>query len=240
MKIAILGYGRMGKEIEAQARKRNHLISNIFDIDNPFNEKSDINNTDVLIDFTSKDIVINNLKIAAYFGIPVVEGTTGWFDQMDVMKKISGLSVIYSPNFSLGVYLFEKIIIEASRLIGKHKEYDCYLHEYHHTGKKDSPSGTAKKLSQILLKNLPQKKHCLFETSHNLIDSDTLHVTSTRVGRFPGTHEVGFDSNNDMILLRHQAHGRIGLAYGALRAAEWIVKKRQKGIFTMDDFMNDF
>ena len=111
------------------------------------------------------------------------------------------------------------------------------MHEIHHTGKADSPSGTAKTLAHILLENLPNKKTVLYDTSHGVIDPGDLHVTSTRVGRVPGTHEVGFDSPADEIILKHVVHGREGLATGAVRAAEWIADK--SGVFTMDDFMND-
>lgn len=234
MNIAILGYGRMGKEIERMAQSRGHSISDLFDIDKPFSVDSKLS-ADVIIDFTLPDAVLDNLKTAAYFGIPIVEGTTGWLDKMEEAGRIDNLTMIFSPNFSLGVYLFNRIVRQAARLIGEVGGYDCYLHEWHHTGKVDSPSGTAKKLAEILLEELPQKEKALFETCQNRIDPKTLHVTSSRVGRIPGTHEIGFDSDADMITLRHTAHGRLGFAGGAVRAAEWIVGK--KGLFTMDDFM---
>ncbi len=235
MNIGILGYGRMGREIEQTAKKRNHTISAIFDINKPFDQSSDMNATEVLIDFTLQDAVLKNLETAAFFGIPIVEGTTGWLDHFKDAQNIAGLTMIYSPNFSLGVYMFTKLAEYAAQLLGSLGEYDCSLHEWHHRGKADSPSGTAKKLADVLLAHLPEKEKLLFETSHGKIDPAALHVTSSRVGRIPGTHEIGFDSDFDFIQLKHQAHGREGFAYGAVRAAEWIVGK--KGIFTMDDFM---
>jgi len=237
MKIGILGYGRMGHEVESVANNLGHSVAAIFDIDQPFDDSSDINGSEVLIDFTLADTVLNNLKTAAYFGLPVVEGTTGWLDFFDSIKDIKNLTMIFSPNFSIGVYQYTKIVEYAAKLMGPLDSYDCYLHEWHHTGKADSPSGTAKKISEILLKNLPHKEKAFIDTSHGVIDKKALHVTSTRVGRVPGTHEIGFDSLYDSILLKHQAHGREGFAYGAVRAAEWLIGK--KGIFTMDDFMND-
>ncbi len=236
MKIGILGYGRMGQAVEQVALNSGHTISAIFDIDRPFSSSAIMKGTDVLIDFTLGEAVIDNLRIAAQLSIPVVEGTTGWFEKISQLTAINNLTVIYSPNFSIGVYQFTQLIAFASKLMGKLDDYDCYLHEFHHTGKVDSPSGTAKKLADILVENLPQKNSALFETSHGKIEPDTLHVTSTRTGRIPGTHEVGFDSPYDFIEIKHQAHGRDGFAYGAIRAAEWIISR--SGIFTMDDFMN--
>ena len=236
MKIAILGYGRMGHEIEKIAKERGHEIAAVFDIDKPFDENADLNGARVIIDFTLQEAVEKNLRTAAARGIPVVEGTTGWLEKLDDVRKIDNLTMVYSPNFSVGVYMFSQIVRYAAQLLGRLDMYDCYVHEWHHSGKADSPSGTAKKLADILLAELPNKEYAFYETSHQRIEPRALHVTSTRVGRFPGTHEIGFDSPADFIQLRHQAHGRSGFAYGAVRAAEWIVDK--KGIFTMDDFIN--
>ena len=237
MKIGILGYGRMGHEVENVATCSGHSVSAIFDIDQPFDKTADLNGSEVLIDFSVAGAVINNLETAAFLGVPVVEGITGWLDDFEKVKNIKNLTMIFSPNFSIGVYQYSKIAEYAAKLLGKLDGYDCYLHEWHHTGKADSPSGTAKKLTNILLANLPQKEKAMFDTSHGVIDNKALHVTSTRVGRVPGTHEIGFDSIYDNILLKHQAHGREGFAFGAVKAAEWL--KDKKGIYNMDDFMND-
>jgi len=237
MKFAILGYGRMGKEVERQAQRRGHEISAIFDIQDNFSSNADLNGAQVIISFVLAEAVLDNMTAAAQLGVPIVEGTTGWYDQLDQLKLIKNLSIIYSPNFSIGVYQFTKLVEYAAKLMGSLSEYDCYLHEFHHTGKADSPSGTAKKLANVLLQNLPNKEKALFDASHGVIDPKALHVTSTRVGRVPGTHEIGFDSPADEIVLKHIAHGREGLADGAVQAAEWIVGK--SGIFTMDDFMRD-
>ncbi|MBN1998146.1 4-hydroxy-tetrahydrodipicolinate reductase [candidate division KSB1 bacterium] len=236
MRIAILGYGRMGKQVESVASRLGHEICVKFDIDQPFSVQSDVKGAEVLIDFTLADAVIGHLKTAAQLGIPVVEGTTGWNDRINELASINGLTVIYSPNFSVGVYQFTRIVEFAARMMGKVGEYDCYLHEWHHTGKADSPSGTANKLARVLLDGLPSKEKILTETSHGRIDPTALHVTSTRVGRVPGTHEIGFDSEYDAVQIKHQLHSREGLAYGAVKAAEWIVN--QKGVLSMDDFMN--
>jgi 4-hydroxy-tetrahydrodipicolinate reductase len=227
----------MGKEVERQAQARGHEISAVFDIDDNFSSHSDLEGADAIISFVLADAVLQNIKTAAQLGVPIVEGTTGWYDQLDQLKQIDNISIIYSPNFSMGVYQFTKLVEYAAKLMGPLSEYDCYVHEFHHTGKADSPSGTAKKLADVLLTNLPNKDKALFDSSHGVIDPKTLHVTSTRVGRVPGVHEIGFDSQADEIVLKHTLHGRAGLADGAVRAAEWI--KGKNGIFTMDDFMND-
>ena len=238
MKIGILGYGRMGHEVEKQATKRGHEIALILDVDAPLTPKSPLNGAKVLIDFTLREAVLKNLEAAAKLDVPVIEGTTVQYEDIAKLDQIKNLAVLYSPNFSIGVFKFTRIVELAAKLFGNLSEYDSYLHEWHHSGKADSPSGTAKKLASIMLKNLANKNHLQFEKCDERIDPHALHVTSTRVGRIPGTHQVGFDSEYDSIKLEHAAHGREGFAYGAVLAAEWLVNK--KGIFTMDDFMKDF
>ena len=237
MKLAILGYGRMGKEVERQARIRGHQVTAIFDINDNFSPDANLNGAEAIISFVLADSVLENIKTAAQCGVPIVEGTTGWYDQLEQLKQIDNVSILYSPNFSIGVYQFTKLAAYAATLMGSLAEYDCFLHEFHHTGKADSPSGTAKKLASVVLENLPNKDEVMYDTSHGVINPRALHVTSTRVGRVPGTHEIGFDSPADEIVLKHIAHGREGFAGGAVRAAEWVAGKT--GIFTMDEFMND-
>lgn len=237
MKIAILGYGRMGKQVEEQIKLHGYEVATIFDFDDDFSETSDLKGAEAIISFTLADSVLQNVRTAAKLGVPIVEGTTGWHDQIDQLANIENLTIIYSPNFSIGVYRFTQIVDHASKLLGLHAEYDCYLHELHHSGKADSPSGTAKKLADVALNNLPNKEKILVDTSHGVIDSKALHVTSTRVGRVVGDHTVGFDSAADEITLRHVAHSREGFAAGSVKAAAWIAGK--SGIFTMDDFMSD-
>lgn len=236
MKLGLVGYGRMGKEIERVARGRGHEVCVVFEIDRPLTPASDLQGAQVLIDFSYKDAVLATLEAAARLGVPVVEGTTGWTDQLDRLQSIPKLTVLHSPNFSMGVYQFRRIVEQAARWLGPLGDYDCYLHEWHHAGKADSPSGTARYLAEVLIQNLPGKSEVLYSTCDRKIHPHELHVTSTRVGRVPGTHEVGFDSVSDSILLRHTAHGREAFAHGAVRAAEWIVGKQ--GIFSMEDFMD--
>lgn len=237
MKIAIIGYGRMGKEIERLAPQMGHELVCIFDEFDPLKESSPLSDAEVLIDFSLAPAVLDNLKVAALKGVPVVEGTTGWNHQLAEARNIKGLTMIHSPNFSMGVYQFTQLVRQAAKLLGPMGCYDCYIHDWHHSGKVDSPSGTAVRLAEVVMGELKEKTVPLYESCHRRIEQHELHVSSTRVGRVPGTHEVGFDSEYDQIVLRHVAQGRAGLAYGALRAAEWIIGRR--GIFTMDNWMGE-
>ncbi|NLP09638.1 4-hydroxy-tetrahydrodipicolinate reductase [bacterium] len=235
MKIGLLGSGRMGKEVERLASTLGDEICVRFDLGSALKADSDVAGASVLIDFSSADAVVANLTAAAALSLPVVEGTTGWLAQLERVRTIPGLTMVYSSNFSMGVYRFLQLVKTAGRLYGVEAQYDVYIHEWHHRGKADSPSGTAMTLAQALLEVLPQKTELLTTASSGEIPAHTLHVSSTRVGRVPGTHEVGFDSAFDQITLRHQAFGREAFAYGALQAAHWIVDRR--GMYTMDDFM---
>jgi len=237
MNIAIIGYGRMGREVERLAIQRGHHVTAVFDIDSPFTRNADLEGAEAAISFALPDAVVYNLKIAAELNLPVVEGTTGWYEKLADVQSIKNLTMIYSPNFSIGVYLFKKITDYAAGLLADQTDYDCYLHEWHHTGKADSPSGTAQALAKVLVSKLANKEKILSETSHKPIDPSALHVTSTRVGRVPGTHQIGFDSQVDSIEMKHIAHSREGFVLGAVKAAEWLAGK--SGIYTMDDFMND-
>jgi len=235
MKITIVGYGRMGKEVERLAPEMGHEIVAVFDEDCPLEESSSLNGAEVLIDFSLGPAVLDILRVAASRRLPVVEGTTGWHGHFEEAHAIEGLTMIHSPNFSLGVYHFTQLVREAARRLDSLGCYDSYVHEWHHSGKADSPSGTAARLAEVLISELSDKVSALSESCHRRIERDELHVTSTRVGRMPGTHEVGFDSEYDQIQLKHIAQGRAGFAFGALKAAEWIV--RREGIFTMEDWM---
>jgi 4-hydroxy-tetrahydrodipicolinate reductase len=232
--VGIVGFGRMGREVERAARARGHRIEAVFEEDSPLRPDSRLEAVDVLIDFSTAAAVRDVLSTAAARRVPVVEGTTGWWEQLDDVLRLPGLTMIHSPNFSLGVYQFSRLVQAAARLLGR-LDYDAYVHEWHHAGKADSPSGTARQLAERLLAALPSKDRAVTATCERRIEPFELHVTSTRVGRVPGTHEVGFDSAVDSIILRHEAHGRQGFAHGAVLAAEWIVGRR--GIFTMEDFV---
>lgn len=241
MKIAIVGYGRMGHEIEAAAKARGHNIVTIDSVVkadfSEVNEKS-LKGVDVAIDFTVPDAALENAKIYSKLKINTVMGTTGWYNQMSTMKSnVKNIGFIWSGNFSIGVNMFFRIIDAASKIANKVDSYDVLGYELHHRGKADSPSGTAKMLADIILKNVKRKKRLAVDKLDRKIAEDELHFASIRGGSIPGTHTVILDSNADTIELTHTARGRSGFATGAVMAAEWL--KGKKGFYNVDDFMDE-
>lgn len=245
MKIAIIGYGNMGREIERLAAAKGIQAAAIIDpADAKATHKRITRNTadfDVAVDFSVPNAVVDNVRMVASAGKNMVVGTTGWYNSLNEVKDIvreSGIGFIYSPNFSLGVNLFFRIVDESSKLFDKVADYDVFVYEGHHSQKLDSPSGTAKALGDTLLKNIRRKNKLVFDKLDRKILPEELHVASFRAGYNPGTHVVGFDSEADTIELKHTARSRAGFALGALLAAEWI--SGRKGFYTMQDFMADF
>ena len=229
MNIAIIGYGKMGHKIEKIAKSKGINVASVIDpnennaIHKDINEQS-MRNVDVCIDFTKPNAVINNIQKIAKFRKNIVVGTTGWHDGLAEAQKIvkqSKIGFIYASNFSIGVNIFFKIIEDAAKIINKVEDYDIYGYELHHSKKIDSPSGTAKTISDILTKNIQRKKE--------------LNFASVRVGFIPGTHVVGFDSSADTIELKHTARNREGFALGAIMAAQWINGK--KGFYNVNDMV---
>ena len=231
--IALIGFGKMGNEIDALCRE-----SEVFEIVSiSFNKKEDgldlegIKKADIAIDFTSKDVVVKNIEQIAKLGKNMVIGTTGWYDEMETVKKMVNkykIGLVYGANFSVGANIFLKMTAFVAKLFAKFPEYDVYGFEIHHRGKLDSPSGTALKIAGKIIENFPEKKSILTEKSDGQIKPDQLHFASVRGGRNPGFHEVVFDSGADGITLSHQAYNRVGFAKGALVAAKFI--KNKKGI----------
>lgn len=241
MKIALIGFGSMGQEIAGIVRRSKdfEIVSVSYKSRNDKLDIRGIQNADVAIDFTSADIVVENINSIFALGIPMVIGTTGWYHQVNKVKRIaknSSAGLIYGQNFSVGANIFFKILAEASKEISKFK-YDVYGLEIHHAKKKDSPSGTAKKLSEIVLSNFPKKT--LFQTDklNRQIQEEEFHFSSLRGGRNPGFHEIIFDSFADEIKLSHQAHNRSGFAEGALLAAKFI--QNRKGIHLFDEVFTE-
>lgn len=245
MNIAIIGYGKMGHEIEKVAKEKGLTIKAVIDPKNEeathkeINEES-LKDVDVAIDFTHPDSAVENIKKVSAFGKNMVVGTTGWYDRMDDVKEIiekANTGVIWSGNFSLGVNIFFKIIENAAKIMDKFNDYDLFVHEFHHNQKADSPSGTAVMIGKILKDNIKRKEKIVTEELKRKIEPDELHVSSTRSGSIPGTHVVGFDSKADTIELKHTARGREGFALGAIMAAEWV--KDKKGFFGIDSMMKN-
>jgi 4-hydroxy-tetrahydrodipicolinate reductase len=237
MKIALLGYGKMGKEIEKVALARNHVISMKIDVENI----SDIsllnkNNTDVVIEFTSPQTALENVIKCFDQGLSVVCGSTGWNNQVAIAEKKcleNNLSFIWSSNFSIGVNIFSKVNQYLAKLMNGIENYEPSIKEIHHIHKKDAPSGTAITLAEGLLKNYTKKKVWKLAPEKG---PEILSIEAQRIDEVPGTHSIKYESEADYLEITHYAKGRQGLALGAVLAAEFI--KDKKGVFSMDDIVN--
>jgi len=244
MKILLVGYGYMGKEIEKILLSRGHVVAGTVD---PVSEASYkeitpslLEKADVVIDFSSPSSVEKNCDVYVKGKIPIVMGTTGWENiREQIGKKVeeAGIGFIWGSNYSVGANLFINLVGKATSLINNFPEYDILLHEYHHKRKKDSPSGTALMTAEEILKQSDKKEKIITEKLDRQIKADELHVSSTRGGDIPGTHIVMFDSFADTIELTHRARNRSGFALGAVIAAEWIINK--KGFIKVEDFFKE-
>jgi 4-hydroxy-tetrahydrodipicolinate reductase len=233
MRIALIGFGKMGHEIDAVAREQGETVARVFEIDNVVRPE-ELRDIDVCIEFSTPDAVLSNIRAAVAAKRDIVVGTTGWYESLPELKNVVRDSgVLYSANFSLGMNYFFRIVRHTAELMNRAADYDPYIHEIHHRQKVDSPSGTALQLGRILLKGIDRKKEICAGSPKGKIGADMLNISSTRVGTVPGTHTVGFDSEADFIELTHVAKNRRGFALGALAAARWL--RGRKGIFTMDD-----
>lgn len=241
MNIALIGYGNLGKAIEKIALEKGHKVKLILNSkNNAKGESFTINNfkeIDVCFEISTPKTALANILALAKLKQKVVVGTTGWYEKIPQVKEEvekNETALLYSSNFSIGVNLFFKIAVEAAKIF-EEKGYDCAIHEFHHKQKKDSPSGTALTLAERLLENLKRKNYLLTDSSKGKIDTQALHVTSTRLGSVPGTHTVFFDSEVDSVEIRHTARSRESFAIGAIFCAEWL--KNKKGLFSMEDFL---
>ena len=239
MKIGMIGTGNMGKAVTAAAEETHHDIAINFDI-NKKPTADAVKECDVLIDFTTANALLDNVKVALEAGLPFVTGTTNWQDQYSEIKNLvekHNGSFLYAANFSIGVLLFQKLVGHAAQLYSSFENFDFAVHETHHSGKIDSPSGTANVIGETILQSLPQKKNILNGNPQGKILNNQLQISSTRVGAASGTHRVFIDSSEDSIELVHTARGRAGFARGAIRAAEWLLEK--KGFFTINDMLTE-
>jgi 4-hydroxy-tetrahydrodipicolinate reductase len=245
MNIAIIGYGKMGRLIFNEAKKKGiNVISTIdsYAKDAMYKEinKTSLKDVDVAIDFTHPDSIIDDIKLVSSLGVNMVVGTTGWYDRMSEVKEIvnkSKIGFIWSGNFSIGVNVFFKLIKKASEIMNQFDNYDVCTHEFHHNQKADSPSGTAHMIGDIIIENIDRKEKVVTTDLKRKIEPNELHVSSTRCGKIPGTHSVFFDSLADTIELKHQARGREGFALGAILASEFVFNK--KGFFDINDLMDE-
>jgi len=219
-KIALVGYGKMGKLIEQLAPEYGFAIQARIDVDG---DLAAARGADVAVEFTEPNAVASNVETLAALGVSTVVGTTGWLGQLDRVRAAverHGTGMVWSPNFSIGVNVFFRLVREAARLLEAEPQYGAWAWEIHHATKKDAQSGT-------LLKLVEEMKHAGYGRPVN--------ASSNRAGAHPGTHEIGFDSAADTITLRHAARSREGFARGALKAAQWLPGKR--GIFQFEEIM---
>lgn len=226
MKVALMGYGKMGKAVEGIALDRGHEIV-------------DIRQADVCIDFSHPDAVLTHAAQAAQGGSSLVIGTTGWEKDIDEVKKIveeAKIGCVYSPNFSIGVNLFLQIISYAAGLINQFDQYDVGGYEMHHQEKVDSPSGTAKWIVDRLLSQIDRKERAIFDLNEGKRASEDIHFSSLRCGDIAGKHSVLFNSASDTITLTHEAKDRSGFALGAVIAAELVQGKN--GWMSLDELLN--
>jgi 4-hydroxy-tetrahydrodipicolinate reductase len=235
MRIALIGYGKMGKEIEQIAIDRGHEIGLIIDQDNQKDLTSaNLENIDVAIEFTNPDSAFENYKNCFEANVPVVSGTTGWLDKMHLIEEDckNGKGFFYASNFSLGVNLFFELNKKLTQLMSPFSEYNVDMEEIHHIHKLDSPSGTAITLAEGILENHPDKKQWIEATS---MEKEDLSILAKRHGAVPGTHSITWHSEVDEIMIQHQAYSRKGFALGAVLAAEFMPKK--EGFYGMKDLL---
>jgi len=245
MRIALIGYGNMGRTIKQVAMERGHEITAIIDPNAKEATAKEISakaveNADACIDFSQPDAALENIRKLSELKKNIVMGTTGWYNNTEEAKRLvekAGTALIFASNFSLGVNLFYRIIGNSSELFNNFPEYDVFGLEFHHTKKKDSPSGTAKSIAKIIVDKIKRKTRIAFDRMDRQIFADELHFASVRGGNIPGTHSVFFDSGSDTIELTHTARNREGFALGAVKAGEWI--KEKKGFFTIEDMMKE-
>lgn len=234
MKIALLGYGKMGKEIEAVLLERGHEVTLRSTTSTPF-LPADLAGTDVAIEFSEPSSAVDNIFKCFEANCPVVVGTTGWYTRMPEVRDecLNGKqSLFYATNFSIGVNVLFHINKELARVMTQFDEYEPGILEIHHLAKLDKPSGTAITLAEGIMENYPSKTKWVNELAQN---KDELTIISQREGEVPGTHVINYTSSVDNISLVHQANNRRGFALGAVKAAEWL--KGKNGIFTMNDML---
>jgi 4-hydroxy-tetrahydrodipicolinate reductase len=246
MKIALIGYGKMGREVELLALSRGHCI--VARIDprvegrtSPTISSDALHDAEVCIEFTNPSVVVDNIHQVASLKKPLVVGTTGWTENLADIRLLvdqQGIGLVYAPNFSLGVNLFYRIAARAAELFNYFEDYDVYAAEVHHRHKLDSPSGTAKKLAALVVEKFPRKAKIVTGPLDHPVAPEELHLVSVRAGEFPGIHSLTFDSLADTIELTHTARSRAGFARGALLAAEWILHR--KGFFSFEEILDEF
>ena len=237
MKIALVGYGKMGKTIEQIARNRGHEIVSIIDVNNPGDFESEaFKQAEVAIEFTTPATAFDNYMKCFAAGVPVVSGTTGWLSRLDEVKRMcaeEGKTFFYASNFSIGVNIFFALNKYLAKIMNNFPSYDVRMTEVHHIHKLDAPSGTAITLAEGVLENLDRKERWTLETAEKPTD---LPIHAIREGEVPGIHEIIYESDADTISIKHDAKSRAGFALGAVLAAEFTAGK--KGFLGMNDLFH--
>ena len=238
MRIALFGYGKMGKEIEKIAMQRGHEIIGIVNRTNP-KENLDLRKIDAVIEFTSPDLAESHVIYCLENNLPIVVGTTGWYNKLDVLStlcKEKNGALLHATNFSIGVNLFFAMNKYLAKMMNQFPEYKASVLEIHHTQKLDAPSGTGISIVEQIIDNHSTYKNWENVKKSQITHDATLSIESLRLPDVPGTHEVKYESEIDTIEMKHTAHNRKGFALGSVLAAEWLQNK--KGVFTMNDVLN--
>ena len=234
MKVAIIGYGKMGHEIEQVLLQRGHTVALIIDQNNAGDLNAEnLADIDVAIEFTTPDTAYTNVRTCIECGTPVVSGTTGWHDRLEELQSLcreKDSTMIWSSNYSLGVNITFRINRYLAELMNRFDAYNVSMEEIHHTQKKDAPSGTAISLANDILERVERKDKWVNEPT---TDASAIEITSLREGTVPGTHTVTYTSEDDKIEIKHTLFSRRALALGAVVAAEFVAPR--KGVFTIDD-----
>ncbi len=236
MKIALIGYGKMGKEIEQIAFERNHTTPLIIDITNQQDFKNEnLCNVDVAIEFSKPETAVENIRRCFEANVPVVCGTTGWLENFSIIKDEcikTGNGLFYASNYSLGVNIFFNLNQHLAKIMNNYPQYNVEMEEVHHIQKLDAPSGTAISLANDILKKIDRKNHWILDGKDN---DEALKITAVRRDTVPGIHTIKYESPVDFIEITHHAKNRKGLALGAIIAAEFMVGK--KGVYSMEDLL---
>ena len=244
MKLALLGYGKMGQIIERFALERGHEVVLKINVDNLEElTTANLSKADVAIDFSAPNAALSNIYACFDANLPVVVGTTGWYDQLQEVKNeclSSNNTLLYGSNFSIGLNLFFHINKVLAKLMNDFPAYEVQVEEIHHTQKLDAPSGTAMTIAEGIIDNIERKNEWVNEVTETSFDEalkkDQLLIASQRIGDVPGTHTVVYSSEVDEIELKHTAHSRAGFALGAVVAAEWLENKQ--GFYNITDIFN--
>jgi len=235
MKIALLGYGKMGKTIATLAKEKQHEIVLTSDSKRPFSAE-DLTDVDVAIEFSTPETAVKNLFKCLEANTPVVTGTTGWYNRLKEVEnefKNNNGALLYSSNFSIGVNIFFRLNEQLAAIMDRYESYDPVLTEIHHTEKLDSPSGTGITLAEDLIFHLSRKESWKNELTE---DEHTLSIISKREPEVKGTHEIVYEGLNDSISIKHEAKDRHGFALGSILAAKWLLSQKP-GVYSMRDFL---